>query len=142
MHNLPSSGVSYWEHLKNANDELKKILARESEIEYFDTIHVQFKGVSSAFIGENGSFGKIMSPLREYLRKSNKVHITVEEIKKLVLVNGILQVQGESQLGNNKEQLYQEYENAFKKIVSSVANSTREILTNLQNLGYILQEIK
>ncbi|CAG8640021.1 4673_t:CDS:2, partial [Ambispora gerdemannii] len=39
------------------------------------------------------------------------------------------------------KELYQEYENKFKKIASAVANLNMEILTNLSNLGCVIQKI-
>ena len=41
-----------------------------------------------------------------------------------------------------KQELYQEYQQKFQKIATSVNNLTSEILTNLEKNGYILQEIK
>ena len=64
-----------------------------------------------------------------------------EEIKKLVLVNGVLQIKNEPQKENNKEQLYQEYQQKFQEISASVSTLTNEILTNLSNVGYTIQKI-
>ncbi|CAG8847564.1 9303_t:CDS:1, partial [Racocetra persica] len=41
-----------------------------------------------------------------------------------------------------KQQLYEEYQQKFQKIASSVANLTTEILTILQKFGYIIQKIE
>jgi hypothetical protein len=59
-----------------------------------------------------------------------------------LLEKQLIQLREGKKSNQNRTELEKEYQNKFQKIASSVANLTTEILISLQNLGYIIQEIK